>query len=97
MTPRPRPAEAETLLNLGKVPGPPEVQHAYATAALAIARDIAARPQEARALGILGVSRIAAGDNDQASELLRQAIDLYQEIGVPAPAYVKQALQDLAT
>jgi tetratricopeptide (TPR) repeat protein/transcriptional regulator with XRE-family HTH domain len=89
--------EGETLLNLAELPGPPEVQHAHASAALAIARDIAARPQEARALGIIGVSRIAAGDTDQASELLRQATDLYQEIGVPAPAYVKQALHDLAT
>ena len=89
--------EGETLLNLAELPGPPEVQHAYASAALAMARDIAARPQEARALGIIGVSRVAAGNNDQASELLRQAIDLYQEIRVPAPAYVKQALHDLAT
>jgi tetratricopeptide (TPR) repeat protein/transcriptional regulator with XRE-family HTH domain len=88
--------EAETLNNIAEMPGPAEIRRAYASEALAIARDIAARPQEARALGIIGLNRIATGENDQASELLRQAVDLYTEIGVPAPAHVKQALRNLA-
>jgi tetratricopeptide (TPR) repeat protein/DNA-binding XRE family transcriptional regulator len=88
--------EAETLNNLAEMPGPAEIRRAYASEALAIARDIAARPQEAKALGIIGLSRIAAGENNEASALLRQSLDLYEQIGVPVPDPIRQALRNLA-
>jgi tetratricopeptide (TPR) repeat protein/DNA-binding XRE family transcriptional regulator len=90
-------SEAETLNNIAEMPGPADIQRAYASEALAIARDIAARPQEAKALGIIGLSRIAAGENNEASGLLRQSLDLYEQIGVPVPDSIQQALRDLAT
>jgi tetratricopeptide (TPR) repeat protein len=74
--------------------GIPVTQRGYASEALAIARDIAARPQEARALGIIGLSHLAAGETREASAPLRQALELYEQIGVPVPDGIRQALRD---
>ena len=88
--------EAETLNNIAEMPGPAAVQRANASDALAIARDIAARPQEARALGIIGLSQVAEGKNQEASALLRQSVDVYQQIGVPVPDPIQAARRDIA-
>ena len=89
--------EAETLNNMAETPGDQETRRARAGEALAIAREIAARPQEAKALGIIGLADLAAGQHEKASWLLRQSVELYDEIGVPVPARFRQALHDLTT
>jgi len=88
-------SEAETLNNIAEMPDTPQAQREYANAALTIARDIAARPQEARALGIIGLSHLAAGQDGEAAAPLRAALALYEDIGVPVPDGIRQALRDL--
>ena len=78
------------------MPGDPRTQRAYAAQSLAIARDIAARPQEAKALGVIGLSHLADGNPGAAAAALRQSTDLYQQIDMPVPAQFREALQGLA-
>jgi tetratricopeptide (TPR) repeat protein/transcriptional regulator with XRE-family HTH domain len=100
-------SEAETLNNMAELPGPAQTQRAYASEALAIARDIAARQEEARALGLIGLSYLAAadtteaapdtteasGDAAEAARLLRESLALYQQVDVPVPDRIQQALR----
>jgi hypothetical protein len=62
------------------------------TQALAIARDISAAPEEARALEGLGRCHLQDGNPGQAAEYLRQALVTYQRIGAPAAQRVQQTL-----
>jgi tetratricopeptide (TPR) repeat protein/transcriptional regulator with XRE-family HTH domain len=64
------------------------------TRALAIARDISAAPEEARALEGIGRSHLREGNPGQAGAHLRQALTIYQRIGVPAARRVQQTLQN---
>jgi tetratricopeptide (TPR) repeat protein len=86
-------SEAETLNNMAEMPGPAQTQRAYASEALAIARDIAARQEEARALGLIGLSYLAAADTAEAARLLRESLALYQQVDVPVPDRIRQALR----
>ena len=88
-------SEAETLNNLAELPGPTAAQRSLAAEALAIARDIASPSQEARALELIGLSHLSAGDTAEASQFLRQSVETYQRTGTPAPERVRQALRDL--
>ena len=89
-------SEAETLNNLAELPGPTAAQRSLAGEALVIARDIASPSQEARALELIGLSHLSAGDRAEAGRFLRQSLETYQRIGTPAPERVRQALRDLA-
>ena len=90
-------SEAETLNNLAELPGPTAGQRSLAAEALAIARDIASPSQEARALELIGLSHLSAGDTAEASQFLRQSLETYQRIETPAPERVRQALRDLGS
>ena len=90
-------SEAETLNNLAELPGPTAGQRSLAAEALAIARDIASPSQEARALELIGLSHLSAGDTAEASQFLRQSLETYQRINTPAPERVRQALRDLGS
>ena len=62
------------------------------TRALAIARDIRAAPEEARALEGLGRAHIQDRHHDQGLDCLRQALTIYQRIGAPAAQRVRETL-----
>jgi hypothetical protein len=64
------------------------------TQALAIARDIRAAPEEARALEGIGNSYLREGNPGQAAAPLRQALTIYQRIGAPATQRVQETLQN---
>ena len=61
--------------------------------ALAIARDLGAAPEEARALEGLGHSHLQDGNTGQAAAHLRQALAIYQRIGAPAARRVQKTIQ----
>jgi tetratricopeptide (TPR) repeat protein/transcriptional regulator with XRE-family HTH domain len=89
--------QAEALNRLGELtlrtaaPGQARDQH---TRALGIARDISAAPEEARALEGIGNSHLQEGNPGQAAAHLRQALTIYQRLGVPAARRVQQTLQN---
>jgi tetratricopeptide (TPR) repeat protein len=60
--------------------------------ALAIARDIRAAPEEARALEGIGNSHLQEGDPSQAAAPLRQALTIYQRIGAPGAERVQETM-----
>jgi tetratricopeptide (TPR) repeat protein len=62
------------------------------TRALAIARDIGVPFEEARALEGLGRAHLQDGDPAEAAVHLRQALSIYQRIGVQAARRVQEAL-----
>jgi len=64
------------------------------TQALAIARDLSAAPEEARALEGLGHSHLQDGHPGQAAAHLQQALTIYQRIGAPAARRVQQTIQN---
>ena len=64
------------------------------TQALAIARDLSAAPEEARALEGLGHSHLQDGHPGQAAAHLHQALTIYQRIGAPAAQRVQQTMQN---
>jgi tetratricopeptide (TPR) repeat protein/transcriptional regulator with XRE-family HTH domain len=66
----------------------------YHTAALAIACDLGAPVEEARAREGLGRCRIQAGDLSGGNADLCEALGIYQRLGDPAAARVRQALHD---
>jgi len=66
----------------------------YHTAALAIACDLGAPAEEARAREGLGRCHIQAGDLSGGKADLCQALGIYQRLGDPAAARVRQALHD---
>ena len=61
--------------------------------ALAIARQIGAPPEEARALEGIGHSHLHDGNPRQAAAHLRQALTIYQRIGAPAAQRVQETLR----
>jgi tetratricopeptide (TPR) repeat protein len=61
--------------------------------ALAIARDISAAPEEARALEGVGNSHLEEGNPSQAVAPLRQALTIYQRIGAPGAERVQETLR----
>jgi tetratricopeptide (TPR) repeat protein len=67
---------------------------AYHAEALAIARELGTPAEEARALEGLGRSLLQQGAGD-ASERLRQALDIYQKIGSPGARLVRDTLDGL--
>ena len=64
--------------------------------ALELARAIASPSTEARALAGLGRCALAAGHTDEAAEMLRQALEIFQRIGAAEAADVSAEL-DAAT
>src|SRR5262252_10311437 len=88
--------QAEALNRLGELSlctsatGQARDQH---TRALAIARDIRAAPEEARALEGLGRAHIQDRNHDQGLECLRQALMIYQRIGGPGAKRVQETLR----
>jgi hypothetical protein len=62
--------------------------------ALAIARDIRAAPEEARALEGLGQAHLHDGSPGQAAGPLREALTIYQRIGAPAARRVQEIIQN---
>ena len=64
------------------------------THALAIARDLRAAPEEARALEGLGHRHLQDGHPGQAAAHLHQALTIYQRIGAPAARCVQQTMQN---
>ena len=63
--------------------------------ALAIARDLGLVFEEGRALEGLGHSYLQSGNSDRAAEHLRQALAIYQRIGVPGARRVAEALKNI--
>jgi hypothetical protein len=63
------------------------------TRALAIARDISAAPEQARALEGLGRAHIQGGNHDKGLDCLRQALTIYQRIGAPGARRVQETLR----
>jgi hypothetical protein len=66
----------------------------YHARALAIARDLCAPLEEARALEGLGRAHLQDGNPGQAAAQLRRALTIYQRIGAPATQRVQQTLQN---
>jgi hypothetical protein len=62
--------------------------------ALAIARDIDAAPEQARALEGIGNSYLHEGNPGQAGAHLRQALTIYQRIGGPGARRVQETLRN---
>ena len=90
--------EAAVLNTLGELrllryPGSREAEECHA-AALAIASDLGAPVEEARAREGIGHCRIQAGDLGAGIAELREALAIYQRLGNPAAARVRQALRD---
>jgi len=71
-----------------------EEARGYHAEALAIARELGTPAEEARALEGLGRSLLQQGAGD-ASERLRQALDIYQKIGSPGARLVRDTLDGL--
>ena len=63
------------------------------TRALAIARDLGALPEKARALEGIGNSHLQDGNPGQAAQYLRQALAIYRRISVPAARRVEETLR----
>jgi Tfp pilus assembly protein PilF len=62
---------------------------------LAIARDIGAPAEEARALEGSGHCHMRDGQTTEARALLQDALTIYQRIQVPAARQVRQALASM--
>jgi Flp pilus assembly protein TadD len=88
--------QAEALNRLGELSlrtsatGQARDQHTWA---LAIARDISAPPEEARALEGIGNSYLRDGNPGQAVAHLQQALTIYQRIGAPSAKRVEKTLR----
>jgi tetratricopeptide (TPR) repeat protein len=91
---RDRRGQAETLNNLAEVSGASATAQTFGEQALMIARDIAALPEEARALEAIGLSLLNSGQAGKACTFLRQALEIYQQTGSPAADHVRDILRD---
>ena len=88
--------EAEVLNSLGELSSrtaKPQQARRYHRKALVLARHIGLPLQEARALEGLGRSRFLDGSAPEASELLHQALAIYQRIGAAAAGRVQQTIR----
>ena len=63
------------------------------TQALAIARDISAPPEEARALEGIGNGHLRDGNPSEAAAHLQQALAIYQRIGAPEAKRTEETLR----
>ena len=68
--------------------------HDYHNQALAIARDVGAPLEEARALEGIGRCHLQDGHDQEGTTQLEQALAIYQRIGAPGARRVQQALSD---
>ena len=66
----------------------------YHDQALAIARDVGAPLEEARALEGIGRCYLQDGHDQEGTTHLQQALTIYQRIGAPGARRVQQALPD---
>jgi tetratricopeptide (TPR) repeat protein len=88
--------ELDTLIELGALAldhpaaGSPESYYGHA---LVLARDLRLRVREARALAGLGRCRHSAGD-PEAVRYLRQALDIYDRIGLPEALPVAELVHE---
>ena len=88
--------QAEALNRLGELSlrtsatGQARDQH---TRALAIARDISAAPEEARALEGIGNSYLRDGNASQAAAHLQQALTIYHHVGAPGAERIQETLR----
>ena len=91
--------QAEALNRLGELSlrtsatGQARGQH---TQALAIARDIGAAPEEARALEGIGQAHIEDGNLSEGTAHLQQALTIYQRIKSPSAERVQETLRQYA-
>jgi tetratricopeptide (TPR) repeat protein/transcriptional regulator with XRE-family HTH domain len=65
----------------------------YHAQALAIARDLGTSPEEARALEGTGRSHLHDGNPTRGAPPLREALAIYQRIGIPAAGRVEETLR----
>ena len=89
--------QAEVLNNLGELLRQSSARHRareHHADALAIARDIGAPLDEARALEGIGQCDIQDGNRADGTEYLRQALAIYQRIGVPGIHRIREYLRD---
>jgi tetratricopeptide (TPR) repeat protein/transcriptional regulator with XRE-family HTH domain len=90
--------QAEVLNNLGELTTRSSAAHQqardYHTKALAIAREISAPMEEARALEGIGRSHLQGGNPGKGAAHLQQALTVYQRIGAPAARRVQATLRD---
>ncbi len=68
--------------------------HDQHTRALAIASDISAAPEEARAVEGLGQALIQDGNHNNGLDCLRQALTIYHRTGAPAAQRVRETLRN---
>jgi Tetratricopeptide repeat len=69
----------------------------YHSQALAIASEIGAPLEQARALQGIGHSHLQDGNPGQAAVHLGQALAIYQRIGAPDAGHVREALRQAST
>jgi tetratricopeptide (TPR) repeat protein/transcriptional regulator with XRE-family HTH domain len=92
-----RQGQAEVLNGLGELAARPPASHQareYHTQALAIARDLGSPLEEARALEGIGLACLRDGNRGDDAACLRQALTIYQRIGVPGAQRVEETLQN---
>jgi tetratricopeptide (TPR) repeat protein len=90
-----RQGQAETLNHLGGLladTAGPGLALARYTEALTLADDIGARLDEADALEGIGRCALQTGDTEHGLDYLRQALQIYQQIGTPGAARIQQIL-----
>lgn len=90
--------EAEALNHLGtlcRLTARPDKADIYHTEALTLSRRIRHRLHEANALEGIGRAALDQGDPMTATSHLRQALHLYQELGLPEANEVAATLQDI--
>jgi tetratricopeptide (TPR) repeat protein len=91
-----RAGQADTLNSLGELSlATGDHNRAHYEAAIAIASEIGARPEEARALEGIGQCDIRDGRSQDGSALLQQAQDIYHEMGSPKAQRLAEALDEL--
>ena len=90
--------QAEALNNLGELTtrssATTQLARDYHTKALAIAREISAPMEEARALEGIGRSHLQGGNPGEGAAHLQQASTIYQRIGAPAARRGQATLRD---
>jgi tetratricopeptide (TPR) repeat protein len=89
--------QAEALNRLGELAtrtaDTPQARE-YHAQALAIARDLGAAPEEARALEGLGQAHLQDGSRGQGTAHLRRALTIYKRIGAPAARRVRRTIRN---
>ncbi|NUW31272.1 tetratricopeptide repeat protein [Nonomuraea sp. SMC257] len=86
--------EASALNGMAEAAGDPARAAEEHTAALALAGLTRHRPEQARAHDGLARAHLALGDEERAREHGREALRLYEELGVPEAGEVRSFLED---